>query len=90
MLPETSEEDVLTKSSLGQITMVTTVWGEWHIKMLLEINVPSMLASQNLPSLAQETEVTYDIYTRDEDHNKINSAAVIQEMRRYLNVNVLC
>ena len=69
--------------------MVTTVWGDWHIKMLLEINVPSMLAFQNLPALAQQTKVTYEIYTRDEDYNKINGAAVIQEMRRYLNVNVL-
>lgn len=79
----------MTKPSLGQLTMVTTVWGDWHIKMLLEINVPSMLASQNLPALVQQTKVTYEIYTQDEDYNKINGAAVIQEMRRYLNVNVL-
>ncbi len=71
-----------------KLMMVTAVWGDWHTKMLLEMNIPTLLAPDNMPALSKQVDVTYLIYTRAEDFDRLNDAPIIQEMRRHMKVNV--
>ncbi|WP_353560075.1 fasciclin domain-containing protein [Pyruvatibacter sp. HU-CL02332] len=75
-------------SSRPKLMMVTAVWGDWHTKMLLEMNIPTLLAPDNMPALSKQVDVTYVIYTRDEDFDRLDKAPIILEMRRYMKVNV--
>lgn len=68
--------------------MVTAVWGDWHIKMLLEMNLPTLLAPGNMPSLSRLVDTTYRIFTREEDRARLDTAPVIQELRKYIKVEV--
>lgn len=71
-----------------KLMMVTAVWGDWHTKMLLEMNIPTLLAPDNMPALSKQVDVTYLIYTRAEDYDRLNDAPIIQEMRKHMTVNV--
>ena len=71
-----------------KLLMVTAVWGEWHVKMLLNMNLASMLAPNNLSSLAEAADVTYLIYTTKKDSLKIDKARVIAQLRNYVEVQI--
>lgn len=46
---------------------VTVMWGEWHVGMFLDANLPTMLADGNLPAFAETIEFEYLIYTTPAD-----------------------
>jgi len=51
----------------------TVVWGPWHTGVFLEVNLPSLLAPENLPAFAASHRVTYRIFTSAADAVRIQS-----------------
>ena len=71
-----------------KLLMITAVWGEWHIKMLLNMNLASMLAPNNLSALSEAASVRYRIYTTEEDALKIDRAEIVSLLRNYVEVEI--
>ncbi|WP_031481005.1 hypothetical protein [Maridesulfovibrio frigidus] len=51
----------------------TPVWGESYIKIFMELGLRSLLASGNIPHAAKEHDLSYTIYTREQDFECIKS-----------------
>ncbi|MEK9568212.1 MAG: fasciclin domain-containing protein [Paracoccaceae bacterium] len=71
-----------------KLLMITAVWGEWHIKMLLNMNLATMLAPNNLSALSEAALVRYRIYTTEEDALKIDRAEIVSLLRNYVEVEI--
>lgn len=69
-----------------RVTIVTAVWGKWHLDMHLDVNLPTLLAPGNLPALAEYCDATYLIFTRKADFARLNSAPEIEALRRIMSV----
>jgi hypothetical protein len=68
------------------VTMVTAVWGEWHIRQLLELNLPTLLAEGNLPNFARRHALSYRIFTRNADQESLARSPIIAHLRSFLPV----
>jgi hypothetical protein len=65
-----------------KILMVTVVWGDWHLNAHLTANLPTLMASGNLPDLTSRFDVTYRVYTRRSDTARLLSAPIMEEISR--------
>ena len=65
-----------------QFHFATVVWGPWHTAVYLEANLPSLLASGNLPAFAARHQVEYRIYTTEEDIPRIEASPAFQRARQ--------
>jgi hypothetical protein len=74
---------------LQQFTLITPVWGHGHTKLFIEIGLASLLAENNLPRLAQLTDVQYLIYTTDKDAEVIKDSSCYKKLQSILSVDVL-
>lgn len=68
--------------------MVTAVWGEWHIRQLLELNLPTLLADGNLPSFARRHDLSYRIFTRKADMESLAGAPIIEHLRSFMPIEL--
>jgi len=68
--------------------MVSAVWGDWHVSMMLDANFPTLLAPGNLPSLAEKHDVEFLLFTTPEDKRRIESSAAYQRVRELITVNL--
>ena len=59
----------------------TVVWGPWHTGVFLEVNLPSLLASENLAAFAAHHRVTYRIFTSRRDVSSIMASPAFQRAR---------
>jgi len=66
---------------MRRLLMVTAVWGEWHLMVLLTVNLPTLLAPGNLPTLAKCFRVRYLIYTHKSDFDRIDNDPAIAKIR---------
>jgi len=70
----------------GAVTMVTAVWGDWHITQLLEMNLPTLLAPGNLPSFTRDRRVVYEIFTRENDRPRLAQSPIINRLRESMEI----
>jgi hypothetical protein len=70
------------------VTMVTAVWGDWHIRQLLELNLPTLMADGNLPNLARRHAVSYRIFTRKADMESLAGSPVIEHLRSLMPIEL--
>ena len=68
--------------------MVTAVWGDWHLRMLFEVNLPTLLAEGNLPALARNCDITYLLFTQRSDFARVSSAPTIRALRDFMDVRI--
>src|SRR3954451_7456497 len=59
----------------------TVVWGPWHTGIFLDVNLPSLLTSGNLPAFAAQHSVTYRIFTSKRDIARITASRASQQAR---------
>jgi len=59
---------------------VIPVWGETHIRLFLDICIPSMLAEGNLPYMILHADVRFILYVRDSEEEKIKAHPSIQKL----------
>ena len=70
----------------NQLLIVTGVWGDWHLSKYLEIALPTLLASGNLPALGEEWDVTYRICATQRDIERLRHSPVVQVLEQRINV----
>lgn len=71
-----------------EVIMAIPVWGQWHTDMLLDICLPSMLFPENIPAFAKLHNCTIHIYTREKELEKIENSKSVQELKRFVRVNI--
>src|ERR1044071_399378 len=70
----------------AEILIVTAVWGDWHIRQLLAVNLPTLLAPRNLPALARRHATRYAIYTREADLAELSASPLVARLKRVMEV----
>lgn len=68
---------------LNHLFVVTAVWGKWHIDQFLYVNLPTLLASDNIPKLAESCEISYIFYTSKEDLEFLSNAQGISRLASF-------
>ena len=71
-----------------RLIMATAVWGDWHLDMHFNVNLPTLLAPGNLPALADYCDMTYVIFTRAADVERIDAAPQIEALRQVMSVEI--
>jgi uncharacterized surface protein with fasciclin (FAS1) repeats len=69
--------------------LITVVWGEWYIDIFLRFNIPSLLASGNIPDLCARQQGRYVIHTRQSESERIRSSAAFAMLARCLPVELV-
>jgi hypothetical protein len=59
----------------------TVVWGPWHTGIFLDVNLPSLLAPENLAAFAAQHRVTYRIFTSQRDIARITASPAYRRAR---------
>lgn len=67
--------------SRPRLLMSTAVWGDWHTMIHLTVNLPTLLAPGNLPTLAAACDMQYLIFTRRSDFTRIEADPAIAKIR---------
>ncbi len=84
------EESSTSPQAVGQlIEVVTVIWGEKYVQRWAELNAPSLLASGNIPTLAQDMSVCLVFYTTSQDKDRIRALPVYQRLRQYASVRFM-
>ncbi len=78
----------MTGKIANRLLMVTAVWGDWHLRMLFEVNLPTLLAEGNLPALARSCRITYLIFTQRSDRKRLEAAPQIRALREFMDVQI--
>lgn len=87
-----------------KINICTTVWGSEYVRMFLNYNLPSVLARNNLPKLAENAQVCFCIYTTRSGYEEIvassqfrdlnNAAEVrfffVEKILSHVSYNIMC
>jgi hypothetical protein len=59
----------------------TAVWGAWHTAAFLDVNLPSLLASDNLPAFAARHQVLHRIFTSADDAARISASPAFRRAK---------
>lgn len=69
-----------------KLLVVTAMWGDWHISKYLDLNLPTLLADGNFPALSNCCDISYLIYTSQNDMKRIQNAPKVQALSRFMKV----
>lgn len=72
--------------ALGKLYFVTSLWGNDFVKLFINITLPSILSPQNIPAAARHFDICYHIFTSERDILVIQSAAPVQELRKFAKI----
>ncbi len=78
--------DFINTSNKQIYIMHLTVWGDPYVDKMLKYLVPSLLAQDNIPSIADKYEVYFWVHCDKSSYNKIISANIISELGRYTKI----
>lgn len=70
------------------VVIVTAVWGDWHVKQFLEVNLACLLAKSNLPELSRLHDVQYIIFTRRRDAPILKSSEFVRRLEDLCPLNL--
>jgi hypothetical protein len=63
------------------------VWGDWHVRTFLEINLPTLLAPNNFPAFVKLLPTRFLIYTTPRDRDRMQRARLFRELTQLLDVH---
>ncbi len=86
--PAGASRDMVGVGVRPRLTIVTAVWGKWHLDAHFEVNLPTLLAPGNFPALAAYCDTTYLIYTRGADFARIDTAPETAALRQIMKVEI--
>ena len=66
----------------------TVFWGDWHRDMFLDVNLPTLLAADNLPALTGDVSCEYLIYTTSKDAARMVRNGAYQRLRSLMPVEI--
>ena len=61
--------------------IITSVWGERHVDLFLDLTLPSILSARNLPSLAERGEIVYRFFTTPSARARIEAGLITRRLR---------
>jgi hypothetical protein len=67
---------------------MTVLWGDWHVDMFLNANLPTLLAPGNLPRFVQQVNCEYLIHTTFADAERMEASESFRQLRTLLKVTV--
>jgi hypothetical protein len=67
----------------------TVVWGPWHTGIFLDVNLPSLLASGNLPAFSAQHSIKYRIFTSRRDSERISSHPAFKKAQEYVEFELI-
>jgi hypothetical protein len=67
---------------------ITPVWGVNHLNLFIDVGIPSLLASGNLPSVSKLRACRYLIYTRADDEERLRGAEVFGRLKAILPIEI--
>lgn len=69
-----------------EISIVTALWGDWHIEQFVSYVLPALSHPSNLPALAARAQCVWRIHTRADDEARLNS--IVEPLRHCMRVHV--
>jgi hypothetical protein len=69
--------------------IATVVWGQWHCHALRSVMLPTLLAPQNLPAMAQRGEVRYRIFTTAHDKPRLEALPILRRLAAAIAVEII-
>lgn len=74
---------------LKEFIFVTPVWGAHHIKLFLEMGLPSLLAENNLPKLRKLSHVTYLLYIHSNDEITFQRSLFMKKLSDTVDLKII-
>src|SRR5262245_21071434 len=74
-------------SSAKGCVISMAVWGEWHVRTFLEVNLPTLLAPGNLPAFTRLLPTRYLIYTPARDRERLERSRLFRELTQVTEVS---
>ena len=71
---------------MARCLIVTGVWGTFHTKAFIDLNLPTLLAPGNLPAFTARTDSRYLIFTTAADLAQMESSPLFQRLKDTLPV----
>jgi len=72
----------------ADILIVTAVWGQWHLDVFLDVNLPTLLAPGNMPALAKRHEIAYQLHVRSSEVARITDAETFRRLAALVPVDL--
>lgn len=72
-----------------QFHFATAVWGPWHTGIYLDVNLPSMLAEDNLSAFARQHQVKYKIFTSPADARRISAHPSFKKASEIVDLEII-
>jgi uncharacterized surface protein with fasciclin (FAS1) repeats len=69
--------------------VITSVWGDHHIRLFLDLTVPNILSSGNLPALAASGCILYRIFTTPAGREQISKSKICQRLASLVQIEYL-
>ena len=69
---------------------VVPVWGQQYVDVMTKVTLPSLLASGNLPALAQEMEIEFIFLTQEKSFPIIKNNPGVQALEAYCCIRFIC
>jgi len=70
------------------VIMVIAVWGQWHTDMLLDLCIPSLLCTDNLPEFILQHDCTLHLYTREKEWGRICESSAFQGLIKLVDLDL--
>ena len=80
---------IRAEESRAPARVITMAWGERYIGDLLEVTVPALLASGNLPALATEFDCEFVVVTETQFFDRFVRSVAIQKLLRFADVRLV-
>ena len=89
MLGQRFFEFTIGNETVVRCHILTAVWGPWHTDKFINVNLPSLLAAQNLPDFARKIDTTYVIATSKSDAGIIRHSPAFRSLKKIMRVRVV-
>jgi hypothetical protein len=80
-------ERAIRANGRRRCVIVTVLWGDWHRQMFLDVNLPTLLAPGNLPTLAAGLDCEYLVYTTRQDADLMMRSRAFDRLRSLMGVS---
>lgn len=74
-------------SPVKQISLLVPIWGSKYVRRFLDLSLPTLLASGNLPALAAQAPCTLVFLTSADDVDELSNVEMLKDLSRHCRVD---
>lgn len=78
-----------SNSNTRKIVVWTVCFGEKYFEKMIKYNLPSHLASNNIPNISHNTDITYLFYTDKKGREIIKSHKIFKDIAKYATIKIV-